>query len=145
MKSICFLDWQFCRYVPPAIDLIYHIFGATDAQYRKINYENLLMTYYSSLNQTIQKLGSDANKLYTYENLQNQLKKFGKFGVVVAVMIAQGRLAELKDFNDVDDYSERLDRGEDVNIFRTFEGNTKIKFEAFINDLVTDLVDYGYI
>lgn len=145
LKSICFLDWQFSRYGPPVLDLLYHIFGTTDAEYRKNNYENLLKTYYSSLSQTIQKLGSDPYKLYTFGTLQAQLKKYGKFGLLVATMIIQGTVAEIKDINDIDDYSERINRNEDVDLFRPFAGNTHEKFTKLINDLVTDLVNYEYI
>lgn len=145
MKSVCFLDWQLCHYGPPALDLLYNIFPSTDKQFRKDHFETLLKTYYSSLSETIKKLGSDPNKLYTYENLESQMRKFGDFALLCAPMIVQLRVAGEKDVGNLDDYAELVEKGDEPDLLNEFDEDTNKVYSAWINDIVTDLVDYGYV
>lgn len=93
----------------------------------------------------MQKLGSDPNKLYTFENLQSQLKQFSVYALIFAPMVLQIRVAKPEHFADLDDFTERIERGEDADIMKEFDSETMIKYSTLINDLVTDLVRYGYI
>lgn len=142
---MCFLDWQISRYGPPALDLLYHIFSATDGPFRKLNYNKLLKTYYDSLSSTIRKLGSDPDKLYTFESLQSQLRKCGSFALLYGPMILQVRVAKACHFSDLDEFAERIDRGEDADIMKEFDDVTMAEYGTLINDVVSDLVSYGYI
>lgn len=149
LDSMCFLDWQISRYCPSVIDLIYYIFTATDAEFRQQHYETLLKTYHFSLSEMIRKLGSDPDKLYTYENLKSQLKKFGKYALVCAPMIIQIMVASAKDIGNMDDYSEMI-RSENPDVVKPdligpYDEETKAAYSAKINGLITDLVNYGYL
>ncbi|XP_055312342.1 uncharacterized protein LOC129574385 [Sitodiplosis mosellana] len=145
LKSICFVDWQLTHYSPPVIDVLYNIFSSTDKPFRDLHYEKLLKTYYSSLSQTIRKLGSDPNKLYTYENFQEQMRKYSDYALLLAPMIITIRLAKAKDVANLDDYAECLERGEEADVVHEFDDETQAEFSKQINGLVTDLVDYGYV
>lgn len=145
LESICLLDWQITRYCPPVLDLLYNIFTATDKPFRDQHYEKLLKTYYSSLSDSIRKLGSDPDKLYTYENLKDQLRKFGKFALLCAPMIISLCVAGPNDIGNLDDWTEFLDKGEEPDLLRPYNEDTQQKYSTLINDLVTDLVNYGYV
>lgn len=145
LKSVCFVDWQLTHYSPPVIDVLYNVFSSTDKPFRDLNYEKLLNTYYSSMSQTIRKLGSDPNKLYTFENFQEQLRKYSDYALLLAPMIITIRLAKAKDVANLDDFAECLERGEDADLVHEFDDETQIEFSKQINGLVTDLVEFGYI
>lgn len=127
------------------IDLLYNIFSSTDKPFRDLHYDKLLNTYYLSLSQTIRKLGSDPNKLYTFENLQAQLRKYSDYALLLAPMIITIRLAKAKDVANLDDFAECLERGEHVDLVHDFDDETQIEFTKQINGLITNLVDYGYV
>lgn len=145
LKSICFVDWQLTHYSPPVIDVLYNIFSATDKPFRDLHYEQLLKTYYSSLSETIRKLGSDPNKLYPYENFKEQLRKYSDYALLLAPLIIAIRVAKAKDVVNLDDYAECLERGEDADIVKQFDDESRAEFSKQINGLITDLVDYGYL
>lgn len=146
MKSVCLLDFQLARYSPPALDLLYNIFSSTDKQFRAEHYEKLLKTYYSSLCDIVEKLGSDPKKLYTYENLQTQMRKFGEFALLCGPMIIQIKVANAKDILNLDDYAEQVEKGNKAaDLVGEYDEETQEKFSNLINGLVDDLVNYGYV
>lgn len=139
------MDWQLSRFGPPVLDLLYFVFTVTDKQFRQQHYQNLLKTYYRSLSQTIQKLGSDAQKLYTFENLQTQLRKFGDYAILFASMIIQVRVAKAAHFSDLDVFAECIDRDQKAHVIGDYDDKTLAEYTIQINDLFTDLDDYGYL
>lgn len=127
------------------MDLLYNIFSGTDKELRDEHFDTLLKTYHSSLRKTIQMLGSDPDKLYTFENFQMEMKKFGKFALLTGPMIIQIRVANAKDIRDLDDYSERVEKGEKSDLLNDYDEETQIAYSKQINDLVEDLFKYGYV
>ncbi|XP_031627278.1 uncharacterized protein LOC116343395 [Contarinia nasturtii] len=145
LKSICFLDWQFTHSCSPALDLLYNIFSSTDKNFREKHYEQLLQAYHSSLSTTIEKLGSDPDGLFSYENLQNELKKFGEFTLLVVPMLLLVKITNPKDIKPIGDYSACVERGEEIDLINNLDEETQEKFSGLINDLFDDLVRLGYI
>lgn len=127
------------------LDVLYHIFTGTDDRFREQHNEKLLKTYYSSLSDTIRSLGSDPDELYTYENFQDQMHKFGQFALILGPMIMVLLVAGAKHIRDLDEWVEQLDQGEDADLLETFDEETQQKYSYLINGMVTDLVNYGYI
>lgn len=143
--GVCFVDWQMGYYGSITIDLILNIFTSTDSQTRKNHYERLLKTYYSALSATVQKLGSDANKLFTFDDLQAQAKKYGQIILIRTVSLTQLIVANPKDVEDMDKYTEKVSRGEEVHLMKEYDDETQQRFSTIINDIFTDFVKYGYI
>lgn len=143
---MCFLDWQMTRYGPPVLDLLYNIFGATDGKFRAQHYDQLLNAYYNSLSNAIQALGSDPTKLYTLDDFQGQMKKFGEFALLWGLTIIRVRVANADDIKNMDEYAEHIHRGEYIDLVREFITKQQIEsFTTLVNELVTDLIDYGYL
>lgn len=145
MKQICLLDWQLCRYCPPVLDLLYNIFASTDKEFRAKHYDKLLKTYHSTLCDSIRKLDSDPDKLYPYEKFEQQLRKMGDFALFFGPMIIQIKVAGAADIGNLDEYAEMVERGEEPDLINEYDEKTQMEYSRLINDLVTDLVDYGYV
>lgn len=61
-------------------------------------------------------------------------------------MIIQIRIAEAADILDLDEYSERVDKGElDADLLGDFNEENQIIYNTLINDLVNDLIKYKFI
>lgn len=138
------MDWQLTQYNSPAIDVLYNIFTSTDKDYRDQHYDTLLNPYYTTLSETIRKLGSNPDKLYPFEHFQMQLRKFSEFALFYAPIISTFRIADESDVMDGDEYGERLANGEDVDLFAKFTGEKQKVWHAIVNGAVTDLMKYGY-
>lgn len=145
MKQICLLDWQLVRYCPPVLDLLYNIFSATDKKFRIDHYDTLLKTYYSTLSDSIRKLGSDPNKLYPYASFEQQLRKMGEFALLTGPLIIQIAIASPKDVGNLDEYAEMVEKGGTADLINEYDEDTQMQYTKLINDLVTDLVNYGYV
>lgn len=145
MKAISFIDWQNARYCPPILDFVYIVFTSTDKEFRRQHHEKMMKTYYSSLSENIRKLGSDPNKLYTYENFQNQLRKSGEYVMLRGLMMVQIKLASAEEVTNIDEYSELIDRGVDVDLINLTDEQSLLEYSRLVNEITTDLFDYGYI
>lgn len=136
------LDWQIARYCPPVLDLLYNVFSSTDKPFRDQYYETLLKTYHASLSDTIRKLGSDPTKLYSYEHFLGQLRKYGDFTLLCAPLLISIRVAQAKNATENDD---SIGKREKVLSNIHNHEQTQTEYSRLINDLVTDLVNYGYV
>lgn len=145
MKSICLLDFQLSRYSPPVLDLLYNIFASTDQPFRAQHYDKLLKMYYDTLCNTVKKLGSDPNKLYTFKDLESQLKKYGEFALLCGPMIIQNKVANASNVGNLDDYAELVENGVEADLITQYDEITQMQYDSLINGLVTDLVSYGYV
>lgn len=93
----------------------------------------------------IRKLGSDPQKLYTFQDFKKQLGEFSEYALLYAPIILSIRMAQAEDVENLDVYAEHLENGQDIDLLRTFDEKTQKIYSKLINDAVTDLVDYGYV
>lgn len=142
---MCLLDWQFVRYCSPVIDLLYNIFSSTDKQFREQHYDELLQTYYSSLSKTIQRLESDPNKIFSYEQLQTQLRQFGETALLFAPMLMLVKLVNPEQIKPMNEYANSVEKGEETDLINELDEEGQAEFSRLVNDLFDDLVNLGYI
>ena len=129
----------------PVIDLHYNIFASSDKELRQKEYHNLMNYYHKTLSETIQKLGSDPDQLFTYQNFQDQLKKFSKYAFLMGPLFAMTTLAGTNDIPDLDDLCNDLGTKDYVDFVKEFTDEVQQKeYEKKVNDLLTDLVELGY-
>lgn len=145
VESVCFLDWQFLRYCSPVIDLLYNICSSTDKGFRDQHFNKLLETYYASLSKTIQKLGSNPNRLFSYEQLQEQLQTFGETALLFAPMLMLVKLVKPEHIKPMGEYAASVERGEETDLINELDVETQAEFSRLANDLFSDLVNFGYI
>lgn len=129
------------RYVSPAIDLCNNIFTSTDKALRDKEYLNLLKHYHNSLSRTIRLLGSDPEKLFTFDNLLDEMKKCGTYALLVAPMhihIAAVGESEKVDMNESRDEKDGPHSTKELSV------NVEEEYERKLNDVIGDIVDLGY-
>lgn len=120
-EEIRILDWPYIRYVSPALDLLFLIFSSTNKSLRDKEYGNLLKIYHSSLSNVVERLGSQPDKHFSFQDLEDQMKLCGNY----ALLLAPGMIdISLRDGTDAD--------------------KVQAEFDQRINDLVTDVVELGY-
>lgn len=91
----------------------------------------------------VEKLGSDPKKLYTFENLQMQMRKFSKFALLCGPMLIQLKVAKAKDILNLDDYAEQVEKMNDsADLIGEYDEETQEEFSNLINGLFDDLAAY---
>lgn len=88
-------------------------------------------------------MGSDPDKLYQFNKLESDLRKYGKYALIFGIFITQFCIAEQENVMDSDEYSERIMNGEKCSLLLDFDDNEV--FLKLINDIVEDIIDYGYV
>lgn len=138
------LDWQFSRIASPVHDLCYFLLGATTKHLRDRYLEQFIVTYYQSLSDTISLCGSDAEKLFTFDQLQQQFKQFGKFGLLTAPTVIKYTISD--SIVDIDSFSENFNPTESSSeTMATFNEKTQNIFKERFTDAFFDASQYGWI
>lgn len=93
--------------------------------------------------ETIRALGSNPDQLFTFENLLDQLKRVGKFAMLMAPMLLTVITADPDDIPDLDNIAQDMaDNKHDVNAF--ISKKTENAYNVRVRDVVRDLVQLGY-
>lgn len=145
--DIRLLDWQICRYASPALDLMYFIFTASTSAFRDQHYSDLLNLYHGTLSDFLRQLGSDPEALFPRKALDDQLARFGRFGLLMATMLLPIITTKGEDVPDMDAMAEKLENGADISAeihnFKS-EGTQDIYREKMAG-CCRDMVRLGYI
>lgn len=134
-EDIRLLDWQVIRYGSPAIDLVTNIFTSTDKSLRDEEYENLLRLYHETLSKTVKLLGSDPNELFTFENLQSEMKRCGVYALLLSPLSIQVSQA---------DASELSDRRDENGLVGGLCKKGQLEYERRLNGVFEDVTRLGY-
>lgn len=105
-------------------------------------YYDLLKVYHESLSNLMRKLGSDPNKWLTLDDLINQLKAFGKFGVIMAPCLLQIMVSDPKNIIDMDGITKDTSV---VTEFATLDDSSSDLFKERLSDVIKDAVKFGWI
>lgn len=148
-QKICLIDFQIARFASPVLDLLYFLFTSTVKSIRDQYFKDILNIYYSTLSTTIRKLGSDPDQLFPFDVLERQLKKFGKYGVLIAPTLLQVITADPTDIPDMDQLSEDIENNKgnkDSDHPKSFiSSKTQELYNTRVRDVVRDAEAYGYL
>lgn len=114
-EEICLIDWQISQWCSPAMDLSHFLFASTEKELRDKHYDELLRVYYQSLSALLRRLGSDPEKLFKFNDLQEQLRKFSYYGLIMAPLV--------------------------ITISNNFDD---VAYKKRVYDVVRDFFKYGY-
>lgn len=145
MQTICIVDWQICRYASPVHDILYNLFTSTDGALRAKEYQNLIAHYHRSLSKTIRQLGSNPDALFSFNDLQNELKRFGKLAIITSPLMLRIILADPKDIRNYDQLKDPNEEAKDETNYSQLDANADDAFRKRYSDIVSDIIDYGYL
>lgn len=123
------------------------MYTSTHKELRDKHYETMIRTYYNALANTIRQAGSDPDTLFTYENLKGQLKRFGKFALLIAPMLLQVITADPKDIPDMDEIAEEMAKDKDsdkINFEVLTDKKTQNSYNVRVRDVIIDVINNGY-
>lgn len=139
------LDYQISRYSSPALDLVYFLFSSTDKPLRDGYYTEVLQLYHKSLSTNLTKMGSDAGKLFSFDDLQGQLKEFGRYALIIAPMLLNIITTKPDDIPDLDNLAEEYKDKTIEESMKAFMNDSAVdKFNVRMRDVVQDILRLGY-
>ncbi|XP_055614514.1 uncharacterized oxidoreductase dhs-27-like [Uranotaenia lowii] len=145
-KEMVMVDWQICRYVSPALDLVYFLFCCTDEQFRRQHYDDMIRTYYASLRELLEKLGGDATRQFPYTALLRQLRRFGRFGLIMATFVIPILCIDNADIPDLDEQAEKHKDMQEVDMSAFIpKEKADIKYRNRMGGVIRDMVKFGYL
>lgn len=127
----------------PALDLVHFLFVCTDSDLRAKHYDDLLKIYHNSLTELLNSLGGDADAQFPFEALLGQLKKFGKFGVIISFVMIPLILTEVGNLPDLDTFVKETK--ENPRSFLQQFSNTDVGYKQRMSGVLTDAIRYGYL
>ncbi|XP_052754411.1 uncharacterized protein LOC113509350 [Galleria mellonella] len=136
------IDFQLSRCASPVLDVTFVIYACTTQDMRDKYYDELLKYYYQVLAKQIRELGSDPDKLYSYEVYMAEIKKYSYFGLAFSFESTPFIILAPEDAVNMEmkgDQKMNIDDVWQIKPFKTKEGRLR---EA---NNVVHCVDRGYI
>lgn len=90
----------------------------------------------------MRKLGSDPNKWFTLDDLIDQMKVVGKYGVILAPSLLQIMVSDPKNIIDMDGITKD---SKEVTDFATLDESTAGVFKERLSDVIQDAIRFGWI
>lgn len=138
------MDWQ-SRFQSPALDLHDVLFTTSDKIFRDHHYKNLIRHYHNTLSESIRRLGSDPEKLFTYADLEAELRKTGNYPMIISIITTLLVIPPSEHIPDLDK-PNRDSAGNDEadHTYDPFDEATQQRYRERINGLFTDFIAYGF-
>lgn len=146
-RDVVLLDWQITRYVSPILDLVYFLFASTDADLRAKHFDELLNIYHRSLKDLLDHLGGDTMTQFPFTAFLRQLKKFGKFGIIMASMIIPMITKPNEELLDMDFMADQMETANEEMkeaMMKSFFGADD-KYKGRMQGVLHDAVRYGFL
>lgn len=106
---------------------------------------NLIRLYHESLSKTVKLLGSDADKLFTYEDLQGELKRCGVYALMMAPLLLQVMQANSSEIPNIDEEFDKAANGESkIELVKGLSSGGQSEFDRRINEVYEDVIKLGY-
>lgn len=131
-----------CRYVSPAIDLLGYIFTCTDKALRTREFKHLLETYHKSLSRTINLLGSNADKLFTMDDLTAEMELCGKYALLLGPVLIPISLADSSQITNLDEMCEKT--VENDEFITDLNDAAQSEYGQRLSDVIDDIIALGY-
>lgn len=90
----------------------------------------------------MRKLGSDPNKWFTLDDLIDQMKTVGKYGVMMAPSLLQIMVSDAKNIIDMDGITKD---SMEITDFATLDAVTSSVYKERLSDVIKDAVRFGWL
>lgn len=104
-ESAVAIDFQLMRCASPVTDLAYFITMCSNVCRTREEFLDAVIHYYSSLTYYLEDMDIDASKVFSFDMLMEELKKYGRFGILAAItsipLVASERCDTLDSFSSL--------------------------------------------
>lgn len=142
-SKLSMIDWQLSQFGSPALDVAHYFFCSLDEDIRSKYYDEFIELYYNSFAQSLEKFGSDYQKLFTIQDLMDQFRKYGRTCLLAGPILCQMMTCPSEDTPDLDEfvqqYQEAQENGEGyVDAFGDVHDGYKTRMSCLLRDCVKE-------
>lgn len=113
---------------------------------RDAHLAEFLQIYYTNLADVIRATGSDPDVLFPKSELQQQLRQFGIYGVMMSAYLMPVTIADPSEFFDIEDIAVAMGKesGEMVLFAKLTDPGRNQEFVQRLKDVLADARHYGW-
>lgn len=135
---MCLFDWQLSQFGSPAFDIVYILYTATDKEFRKNHYTQLLNNYLTSLDELLGACDCRQNVI-TMDILKDQLQRFAKHALIDVPLVIEINVANMDTVEEVGfspKSNEDESPGADARFLKAYRKR--------LGDVLLDVAEYNY-
>lgn len=116
---------------------------------RDPHYDQLLRTYHTNLAAVVRACGADIAKVLPFEQLQQQLRQFGRYGVVMAPILLQVIVSDASQLANMDEMALQLSQANSAEMQKEveiaqFDEATVLLYRKRLGDVIDDALRLGW-
>ncbi|KAJ8720714.1 hypothetical protein PYW08_006179 [Mythimna loreyi] len=139
------IDYQQSKNFSPAYDLLYLVFNCTDHEMRVRNYYDWIDDYHDELEDSLSKYGLAVNDVYPREQLNADLKRYGKIALGCAILMTGTLTISPAEASKIKEAVESGNMDEIVGQVGNYNAETLVLFKKRIIDLVESFTLFGLL
>lgn len=129
---MCLIDWQISHCASPIHDLAYFFLVCSPKEILN-QHLTFLKIYYNSLSNILAELGCDPEKIMTYNQCEEQWKKYCRVGLHIGMTILKVMVSESEEAITVE---EMADSGKDLIAAFDYVSKNEDIYKKRISDIV---------
>ncbi|XP_061717057.1 uncharacterized protein LOC133524916 [Cydia pomonella] len=143
------IDYQLSNESSPASDLLYLIFNCTDHATRLKHYQEWIDYYHENLDYSLKLHGLKANRIFSKDQLDADLRRYGKCMVILGVMLSSMLVRESKDVVDMKEMTADREKLVEDTIalmdVSLLDVSTIVKIRERIMGIIDTALEFGLI
>ncbi|KAJ8926033.1 hypothetical protein NQ315_009888 [Exocentrus adspersus] len=108
VMDIRFIDFQMSKVGSPCCDLSYCLYSGASKEVLQ-DFHHYLQVYHDSLSRTLRAFGCDPDRLYPFQELKNDWKKYCKLGMLMGLSVWKLKYTDQSQIRDLTDIAEEKD------------------------------------
>jgi hypothetical protein len=102
--------------------------------------------YHTNLCEFITRLGSDGEKLFSWSTFKKQLRKFGRYGLVMSLLVIQIITAHTDDIPDMEQMAKNFaeQKPEGLSFMQTSNEESDKAYRKRMLEVMRDIIRLGY-
>ncbi|KAF9422097.1 hypothetical protein HW555_002118, partial [Spodoptera exigua] len=138
-------NYQIAKSSSPAYDFLYMIFNCTDHETRVKNFYNWLDYYHSELDKSLSNYGLKANYVYPRDQLDADLKRYGKLQFGCSILLCNVLSAKPEDAAKFKEGMERESVDRTIDPKKKLDVDTKERLKKRITSVIDSYIEFGLL
>ncbi|KOB69043.1 Ecdysteroid 22-kinase [Operophtera brumata] len=141
------IDYQGSKASNPVADIQYMIFNCTDYKSRKEHFHDWIDYYHTELDKSLSSFGLKANYVYPKDQLDADLKRYGKISLGLSVVLSSMLILKPEDAMKMKEAMESADMNEmskNTDIGRLGADSIAL-FKSRVEGLIDSFIEFGFV
>lgn len=147
LEESVMIDYQLSKVTNPVCDILYMVFNCTDYDTRKENFHDWIDFYHTELDRSLSLFGLKANFVFPRDQLDVDLKRYGKMNLGQCVVLASVTLLkpeEAKKMKEAMESSDMSHINDNIGV-GLLGAETLVTFKSKVEGLIDSYIEFGLL